>query len=70
MDKFPMNGGNSSRLGTLIERRLRGSQNLFVVSIGLAEDSERKRACQEFLNSVDEMRRHVAASGVSPIPLN
>lgn len=68
MEKFPINAGNGSRLASLIEHRLRGDQQLFLVSIGSAESAasaERQKARNELLALFDEMRRNVASSGVS-----
>lgn len=72
MENLPINVDNGSRLASLIEQRLRGDQRLFLVSIGSAdpaESAERRRACTEFLGSLAEMRRNVAASGIGEADL-
>lgn len=73
MEKFPINAGNGSRLASLIDHRLRGNKQLFLVSID-AEDEvstvEREESRRQLLSLLEEMRRNVAATGVSEEDLN
>jgi hypothetical protein len=73
MEKHPIEGGNGSRLASLIDRRLRGNQRLFLVSVDAGEPAgsgTRDEARRELLALLGEMRQNVAASGVSDTELD
>jgi hypothetical protein len=73
MEKHSVESGNGSRLASLIDRRLRGNQRLFLVSVDAGEaagSGTRDEARQELLALLGEIRDNVAASGVSDADLD
>jgi hypothetical protein len=72
VEKHPIESGNGSRLASLIDRRLRGNQRLFLVSVNAGEPGSAApdEAGQELLALLAEMQQNVARSGISDSELD
>ena len=73
MENHSVECDNGPTLASLIDGRLRGNQQLFLLSVDAGEPADsgiRDEACQELLQLLGEIRKNVAASGVSDAELD